>query len=389
MTKPDDSTTSPAERPRGGRILRSPFILAILSVVAFFWVVTGAVIAIDPLDLYDWGEPPRLLPDYNRHTNREMYMVAARADVDVLLLSSSTLAAITSDEMEKSFGVEKAFNFAVSGPRPADRRFLLEQVAAHSPAERVIVSFDYLFVLPPDYASDVLPAYLYDDNPLNDLRIASPEVLRLTWQKLKGEPIGLPGWEYSTVLEPERQEYAAFQQKLAKERAEGRRRASGWTPGNASASQDCADYPLVSQILPELVDRMTARDKTVDFVIPPYSLRLYRSWQDYGVAAEVAMAEPFLPKQIAIRRCLVRAFAGRDHVRVFAFDNETWITGDLTNYRDEAHVQNPAIYRFILNSMARGSHRLTTGNFENYAATLTRNVERDALSEPDERGPAT
>ena len=77
MTKPDDSTTSPAERQRGGRILRSPFILAILSVVAFFWVVTGAVIAIDPLDLYDWGAPPRLLPDYNRHTNREMYMVSS------------------------------------------------------------------------------------------------------------------------------------------------------------------------------------------------------------------------------------------------------------------------------------------------------------------------
>ena len=387
MTKPDDSTTSPAERQRGGRILRSPFILAILSVVAFFWVVTGAVIAIDPLDLYDWGEPPRLLPDYNRHTNREMYMVAARTDVDVLLLSSSTLAAITSDEMEKSFGVEKAFNFAVSGPRPADRRFLLEQVAAHSPAERVIVSFDYLFVLPPDYASDLLPTYLYDDNPLNDLRIASPNVLRLTMQKLKGEPIGLPGWEYSTALAAERQEYAAFQQKLTEEREDDWNRASA--ADMDSASQDCADYPLVSQILPELVDRMTARGKTVDFVIPPYSLRLYRSWQDYGVAAEVAMAEPFLPKQIAIRRCLVRAFAGRDDVRVFAFDNETWITGDLTNYRDEAHVQNPAIYRFILNSMARGRHRLTSGNFENYAARLTRNVEQGADTEMNQKGPTT
>ncbi len=355
----------------GLSVLRSMFVAPLIAVFGFFWIATVAAIAVDPLDLYEWGTPPKLLPDYSVHKGRSMFSAAARTDVDILLIGSSTVAAITSGQLEEEFGVDKAFNFSITGPRPADRRMILAQVAEHSPAERVIVSFDWSFALPADYAHPAVPTFMFDDNIFNDLRLASPMVIGLTWQKMLGRPVGLSGWDYASTMPGDRRRYRRFQERMAREAHRPLPEIEYPAPGATDVS--CSDYPLVSEILPELVDGLTSRGKAVDFIIPPYSLRLYRTWRSRTDEAALKV-RPFLARQLAIRRCLVEALGSHDKVRIFAFDNETWITGDLANYRDEAHLHEPEVYSFMVSSMAEGRNRLTADNFDEYAATLIANV---------------
>ncbi len=359
----------PSDAPKtGGAILRSPFILSLLSVLALFWGVTLAVMAIDPLDLYDWGSPPELLPDYNHVKADYLYSAASRADVDVLLIGGSSLASITSAQLKNAYQVPSAFNFSVSAPRPADRQLILDKVIEHSPADRIIIGLDWVFALPEGYSRNSLPLFLFDDDPLNDLRLASPTVIALAWQKLNGRPLGLEGWSNASFFPAKRRYYERFQSAMSDtERPYVFRASHAVLPFH---TEQCAAFPMVSQRLAQAIAALTERGKKVDILIPPYSLRLYAVWdeRDDDSAKRV---RPFLETQLAIRRCVVEQSAPNPDVAVFAFDNEQWITGDITNYRDEAHLQHDEIFAHMVQSMAVGNNRLTPDSFETYARRLT------------------
>ncbi|HEX4532742.1 MAG TPA: hypothetical protein VH000_00810, partial [Rhizomicrobium sp.] len=61
-------------------------------------------------------------------------------------------------------------------------------------------------------------------------------------------------------------------------------------------------------------------------------------------------------------------------VRVFAFDNDDWITADLANYKDTGHIFDDRIIEFQLKSIASGSHILTKRNVGAYINTLRARV---------------
>ena len=66
-------------------------------------------------------------------------------------------------------------------------------------------------------------------------------------------------------------------------------------------------------------------------------------------------------------------------VRVFAFDNEYWITGDIGNYRDTAHLFNRDILEYILESVPLRRHQLTSENVDKYSQDLIGNVTSNRI----------
>jgi hypothetical protein len=64
-----------------------------------------------------------------------------------------------------------------------------------------------------------------------------------------------------------------------------------------------------------------------------------------------------------------------DNLRVFAFDTDLSITGDLSRYYDTGHLNDPEAYRYILTRMARGESRLTIAKWPEFESALKRAVE--------------
>lgn len=87
-----------------------------------------------------------------------------------------------------------------------------------------------------------------------------------------------------------------------------------------------------------------------DVFIPPVSMRWLASLEatdfDY---------------QLYLIRHVVEATAQCRNVRVFAFDTEEWITGDLAHYHDNFHVFGDA-QDYMLRAFGNGTHVLTPDN---------------------------
>ena len=158
----------------------------------------GTLLVVDPLDLYAWGRPPQLLDDYHRGDTAYLYSAVSRAELDTLFIGSSTTAIFSSSDLQQAFpGARRAFNLSVSGPRPYDRALLSNLVLEHSPARHLLLAVDWFYVQPARQAKPDVPVYLYDEDALNDLRVASPTALRLLLRRLQGGPLALPGWDYA------------------------------------------------------------------------------------------------------------------------------------------------------------------------------------------------
>jgi len=349
---------------------RSPFLVIFALIFAGFWTVTGTLLVVDPLDLYAWGRPPQLLDDYHRGDTAYLYSAVSRAELDTLFIGSSTTAIFSSSDLQQAFpGARRAFNLSVSGPRPYDRALLSNLVLEHSPARHLLLAVDWFYVQPARQAKPDVPVYLYDEDALNDLRVASPTALRLLLRRLQGGPLALPGWDYAASSHgDDEQRWRQFQR--ADKLAEIRRAVTATRDLLAADSNPgCSGYDALQLQLLPFIRKASSQGRQLDLVIPPYSLAFYAVSE-----LQPRLGGHVLAHQLALRRCLVDAVDGLPGVRVYAFDDETWITGDLANYGDEGHIYNEAIKRYLLAAIADGSHRLTRANIGEYVATLRANV---------------
>ena len=358
---------------------RSPqFLSPIVAVIFLYWCVTLLVVATDPIDMFDWGTPPDLLADYNRSHADYLYGAASRADVDLLLIGGSTLAAVRSADLVHAFrDTETAFNFSVTGPRPVDRIAIMKLVSRHSPAKRILLGFDWIFALPENIERSGVPTYILDTSLSNLMRIGSPTLFRLSLAKLMNKPLALDGWDYDYRIKQDTSRYERFQSTSSLKRLQ-EKIGSTIPQVEMVLTPNCGRFPMVTQHLVEFAESLQRKGVELDIIIPPYSLAIYRTWS-FRRDIVARMAEPFLETQLDLRRCLVNAVANMPMVRVFAFDNEYWITGDIGNYRDTAHLFNRDILEYILESVPLRRHQLTSENVDKYSQDLIGNVTSNRI----------
>ncbi len=354
----------------------SVLLIAMAAVLAVWWGALVLVLAVDPLNLYSWGVAPKLA-DSGYPPEATPYLidvVAKDPAVDTVLIGGSTSVAFRRDLMKEELaGTGNAFNVSYSAVRAGDRALVSERLLASTSLRRVLIAVDWIYALQgPLNSEPSFPAYLYDRSPFNDARMIGLDTVNLAVDAVSHHPLGLSDWSWPAYEASRKKLYSRFQtpeQMLRLRDAIGRYRAEVATPTTLT----CADLDAVNRQLLPFVRALSVKKIEIDLFFPPYSYAAYYDWLATPQRRAIVGAG-FLEDQLLLRRCLVDAVAAMPGTRVFAFDNETWLAGDLQNYSDTTHLLNENAFRYMLQQIATGSHQLTRENVSGEAALLRQRV---------------
>ena len=348
--------------------------MAAIAVAASVWLVTLAIVAIDPFDMYPWGVRLRMEDrDYSFDAIPFALDVATKeSGTDAFLIGASTEAGFTRSLLSSLLpGIHHPQNLSYNGPRTPDRALVDQLVLQNAHPKRVLLALDVPYYLTGDHAarlnaSSRFPSYLYDDTPVNDVRMIGATAIRLAFAELRGKGFWLPEWGKSDD-EKRGAVYAKFQS--ARSRALlARQIAQIGTAVAARSGATCSDFTSLANDLVPFARQLSARHIALDLFFPPLSKAAYASWLATPRAA--ASGPTIFSDGLLFRQCAVDALSDIPGVRIFAFDNEDWITSDLSNYEDVSHLYNESIFAYMLRQMANGRNRLTKANVRTENARL-------------------
>ncbi len=361
-----DRTTTRARRPM--RRL-TPIVRAALALLALYWPIAIAVLAVDPYDIYPWGSR-HALPAMDTTENSRFLVSAAAKDpgIDLVMIGSSVSTSYTPGQMELVFpGVRHAWNMSYPSASPADRALTIGMFLQRSPARRYVIWMDWTYTLPPGKQRDAFPDYLYDANHFNDLRMVNQETIVAAWTELHGSGPATQGQALGRQREiKQAADYKAFQAPESLHRLQSiieSNRAQVAGPWRAS----CDLYPtLTLQLVPEL-HAFAQRHRRVDLVFPAYSAAAYYLDAAHGSGAT-------LPEQLNFRRCVVAAVSNIPGVAVWAPDTDAALIADLGNYRNTTHLYAPDALMKVLRSIGDPAYRVDPGNVDAYLDRLRATV---------------
>ena len=341
-----------------------PPILFVFALLLVYWTAAAVIIAVDPYDLYAWGRTPHVDPEhFRRGRARFLVSVASRDKTkEVVSLGSSPAMMYSAQAITDALpGAPSALNLSYQAVRPLDRHIVMSEFARYSGVKRLLVWFDWSYALPPAAINDGFPAQMYDEDPLNDLRMVNFAALGDAWQMLvTGGPF--PERPRSSA-KADREEYEQFQ---TRENMEALARIIDvYRPDvDRPSRHDCDEFEtLKTQTIPT-VRALAARNVKVDFIIPAYSLMMY-----YPLSARRG-GDVRLLDQLLMRRCLVHAAATIGGVRVVGLDADLPLVSDLAHYRDQGHVYGEQLANRLLKRIADPAYELTTANVDNYVERL-------------------
>jgi len=347
--------------------MKRPFLPAIVAIAAACWATALAFILVDPFDLYPWGMAVSLTSSGAYSMQSTPYLVdavAKTAAIDTLFLGTSTGHFYTKKMMEEILpNTHRAFNLSYSNPSSSDRTAVTRALLRYSHARRFIIEADWTYMVPKEeqHAAQSFPLYLYDTVWWNDVRGINWQTLQLSFAVLRGEPLWISAWSQEAELEGYRRRYALLHTAAAIAEFTGfvsRNKISIDTPSELS----CGSMNAIGDDLVPFVSALSARGAEVDILMPVYSWILYYWTTDPD---RRGLSRPsLLNDQLRMRNCVVQALDGLPGVRIFAFDDVPGLAPDARNYFDPVHLYNPAANRYVLQSIAKGEHRLTRENID-------------------------
>lgn len=374
------------------KLRRSPVVMVAAMVAAFYWGAAALIIAVDPLDIYPWGLKRGVpnIPLSDEGVTLTLSAATKDAHNKIFLIGGSTALGFTPDILNIAYpGMGQAVNLSYNGPTMADRQVVEHLVLTNAAPKRVVLELEWQYL--EDRASARrhtaardFPTYLYDETMANDLRMVTVDMLRLAVSKLRGNPILLPQWTIDPAkaaadARNAQSEFLSAATTGAIAASMTKHRADVGTPSR----RQCADFFLISEEIVPFAKAAAKRQIAVDFLLPPYSRVLYYYWMDKPFwQLRSTFHNGVLDQTLVFRRCLVGAVAGIPGVRVFAFDNDDWLTGNLALFRNEGHVVAGAPFVAMAAAIRGGSHQLTRENIDAYNRTMAEKVMSFRLQAP-------
>jgi len=358
--------------------MKRPFLPFIMAVAAACWTLALFLCVIDPLNIYSWGTRAKLKTngDYSMRSTVFLGSVVAKdPDLDTVFIGGSTGHFFTTRMMEDALpNTSRAFNLSYGSPSAMDRAAVARQILRFSHARRFIIEADWTYTIPvtEQHMSESFPIYLYDEVWWNDVRGISWQTLALSIAALRGDPLWISDWSKTREQDGYRNRYARthtpaaladFREMVAHERIRVE------TPSKLS----CDKMDEVADNLIPFARALAARGAEVDVLMPLYSSIIYYSAAE-SKSRQQPPRPPLLSDVLLLRRCLVEALDGLPGVRIFAFEDVAGLAADFSNYFDPGHLYNPAANLYILQSIARGEHRLTRSNVDDRNSEMRRNV---------------
>ena len=359
--------------PNGPGMPRLRVAFPMLAVFGSIWVVylsvVVAVLATDPYDIYRWGSKVQFaLNDAPRDdVVRLIDAVAKKTDINTFLVGGSTTAMYSPDDIENALGGKTvAYNLSYGGPRPMDRDIVLDQLAANSRSQRIIITFDWMYILAPEAIRQGFPEFLYDREVSDDIRMVDLDAVVRTFQILAGQAQydSEDGERYAKFV---KNQYQAFQKKSQMDKL--RALIEQYRAGiDAPSGRPCSSFNAIDEQLVPRIRRFAETGVEIDIVMPILSYANYYF--------RMSDTSPTLLDEVLIsRRCLVEALDGLRNVRIYAFDDDPAVAGDLANFRDPGHVYNPDLLKRTLTSLSTGKNILTPANVGDYERRIRKEVK--------------
>ncbi len=113
-------------------------------------------------------------------------------------------------------------------------------------------------------------------------------------------------------------------------------------------------YPVIKEYCNQSI--------SFDFFFSPFSMLWFGQLSDKEFDFELYL----------LRHAIEKTY-NCNNVRIFAFYNELWITGDLSNYSDPKHFYGN-IHNYIIDSIANNKHRVTLDNIDEFENSMVRNM---------------
>lgn len=240
---------------------------------------------------------------------------------DSVLCGSSTAENYNNGWFDELFGARTVKAIKSSGTT-ADLRFYLQEAFSTHAVKNVFYSLD-LFALDgdpdTDFVNDSMPLYLYDKNPINDVKylwnrdVLFEDIPYLLAMNLAGgydEGSSYNWWQYKTFSKAETLSHYDRTEEIRDP-----------LPASEYAGRVDANLDLLEELTEE------HPDTAFFFFLPPYSML----WWD-GMYRDGRLEE-----YLYARRQVLERLSGHKNVKVFDFQGDGSIVLDLDNYMDPIH----------------------------------------------------
>jgi hypothetical protein len=361
------------------RMPRRLFLFVAIFPLVVLYLALAAYVALDPFGMRQ-GQPPLLNSElYPDDVRPRLLKAVAKGDYNLLLIGGSTMMGVQQSLLKKVFGdTVRSFNFSYKIPMPQDFRYVLDEVVAQSKQlQRAVVAVDFTLLRSENQVSPSFPLRIYASSWFDPLlwnaflrtfdgyaveatarRLFSRD-LRFSWQDTNDVP------EYMTAGTIVRWNASPASISSLKNSVERFRDSVEYGSGVG-----CSQLSSVTDSLRSFAIKASQRNIQVDILFPPYATAVYYQWLAINPFNMLEHREGVLDQILTLRRCLVHELTTFPNVKLYAFDNEDWITSDLHNYFDTSHLSNQSVLSYVFESIANGSHTLTPANFSDYENTL-------------------
>ena len=356
-----------------------------LPIILFTYALASAcyvlVWVVDPYELRPGGVPASLAdrPYMDEYIPR-LYPIAAKQDIDLMLVGGSTTSAVTTTMLQRAFPeAHRPYNLSFVGITENDLAVLLDRISTSTSLKRVLITIDFSLVRNMGANNGARTAKHYrtplwhDPIPEFDLDAAEGMLGVVATGTLN-----FPGWTRDQATPPYfmvRVEPLKLRpEKIAKHEKDAVAGRS-WVVSQPPLS--CERIPALSRSIIPRIRQLAARGIKVDLIIPPYSLAVYTDWtMNFRPGQFFDGHGAVWASLIGLRKCLVEEVDNISGVSVHAFDTDLSITADLTRYLDSSHLYDPDAYQDLMTRVSKRSDVLTVSNWDAYARALEQAVLR-------------
>lgn len=317
-----------------------------------FCVIAISVYKVDPFFHYHKPETEHYfyVLDNERSQNDG---ICKHFDYNALITGSSMTENFKTSELDRLFGVNSIkVCFFGSSFKEVDEN--VRVALSHNPNVQMVVrGLDYKQIINDKdemkFEEDSYPTYLYDDNPLNDIKYLFNRdvVFERVYPMISLHESGITSFDdYSRW-----QDGCSFGPEYAI--SGGNPIVYGSNPVHLSNAEKEIVYGNVYQNIVSIAESYP----NVEFYyfIPPYSIVWWSNKYSDGT----------IYQQIEAEQVLIESILDHANIKLFSFNNRTDITTDLYNYKDYVHY-GEWINSEILTCMKEGNCQITKDNYIDY-----------------------
>lgn len=335
------------------------FISTLSLIILFFSGIIGLNYYIDPFQVYHKHFfRPASFDDNQRFQNIGLINSYLDETYDSIILGTSTTMNLIPTEVAKIFNWKKTLKLSMDDSRPYEQQLLFENVFKKKNKIKHILWEIHADLWTKDHLFEIknpssFPMYLYNEDVVDDFNyFINKDTTNRSIKILKRLMKGKAGSDFTNLDKLNRWHeqaaagdlYRKFSQKNHSEKIK---------PFKEFPKTEFKFLAYIKHIQP-ILKKYCNSDLKFNFYLSPFS-RLEFATRE--------MDE--LKRMVDFRKFFLKSNKNCKNVKLFGFDNNQEIVGNLAHYRDSTHYA-PKVDKIIMMAMSAGSNELTLENIDEY-----------------------